>query len=224
MLTPDAWLVACRRLIHEAGRARIHDLRGSLNMAALGAELIADDGHGPDDSAHARAARSIKRGVTEASDDLRGLHSLIIETTDPGARSFADAADWALEAAGPVGRRRGLTVEVAAPLGRLPAMAMPDGFSVMLAWCLIEAFLAAPRRSRVLVEPRDGDDASLVVEWTASVEDRQGAVQQAGEALSSLLDGRGRVALDAGGDRRRLHCHLFTDGAAGAAPNTKDSG
>lgn len=221
MLTPDAWLVACRRLIHEAGRARIHDLRGSLNMAALGAELIADDGDGPEDPAHARAARSIKRGVTAASDDVRGLHTLIIETTDPAARSLADAADWALEAAGPVGRRHGLTVEIAAPLGRLPATPVPDGFSVVLAWCLIEAFLDAPRRSRVLVKPRDGDDAGLVVEWTASAEDRQPAVRRAGEALSSLLDGRGRVALDAGGDRRRLHCHLFTNGAA---PDTKDNG
>jgi hypothetical protein len=217
-LTSEAWTLACRRLLQEAGRARIHDLRGGLNMAALGVELLADRTSldVPGETGLQRAAGSVRRGVTSASVEVTGLHALIVETSEPACRSLADAARWALDAAEPVARRRAIDLVVPGPLAKLPEVRTPDRFAVVLAWLLVEVFVAMPRRSACLIDAGDGDSPGLTVEWPAPADADPSGCTQASDALAALVGGDGRVALGGDNGRRRLRCEIY--GAAGHAP------
>jgi hypothetical protein len=207
MLSADRWLVASQRLLREAGRARMHDLRGNLNMASLGAELLSDpEDDADDDTASARAIQSVQRAVEHASEDVTALHALIVEATEPTARPLSDAAAWAVDAAKPVARRRNLEVAMPSPIDGLARIDAPTGLSVVLAYALVEAYLEATRRSTCLMDAGTLGSSTLTVEWTPAPEADRGPVETASETLRALLNGRGRVSLELDAERRRLVC------------------
>ena len=197
----DRWFEASRRLLREVGRARMHNLRGNLNMAALALELI-------DDADNADGAAPVRRAVDAAGHNVSGLDGLILETTEPARRRLPDAAAWALETAAPVAARRALEVAVPTPVSGLPALDLPEGASTVLGYLLVEAYLDAARRSSCLFDVAPGGAEGFVVEWTPETDAGGPGPDAARQALAALLEDRGRVTLTGHDGRRRLALEL----------------
>lgn len=189
------WQHVRDRLLNEIGRARVHDLRGHLNVVSLNLELLTTSpvaGRGEAGTAQRRAAESMRREVSEAGGVLTGLHALILEMTSPATRTLPDAADWALAASAPVAARRAIALSASAPLTDLPERPGPAGLSLALALVLVEACLASPRRGSCVVDllpGRCGIDISWAVDGSRSREPGEAAVG----ALGDLLRGSGEV-------------------------------
>lgn len=182
-------LQALRRVMHETGRALIHDLRGGLNMAKLGIELLAANGDGPALDAETRtsAEGSMRRGIEAAAADAAALHRVLVEATAPVMQPWRDAVRWALEAAAPVARRRGLDVRISGSAGDLPAATAPPDTALLLAWCLIETWLDAPRRATVTLSLDAAPGLDLTWPAVAGAERGQACVR----AVAALADALG---------------------------------
>jgi hypothetical protein len=206
---------ASRRLLREVGRARMHNLRGNLNMAALGLELI-EDGEDADRTA------PVRRAVDEAGRNVTGLDGLILETTEPARRRLPDAAAWAIETAAPVADRRALDVTVPTPVSGLPAIDLPEGASTVIGYVLVEAYLDAARRSSCVFDIAPGGADGFVVDWTPETDAGGPGPEAARQALAALLVDRGRVTLTRRDGRRRLALELAArdDHVGEAAPRS----
>jgi hypothetical protein len=199
-------LMASRRVLAEAGRALIHDLRGDLNLATLGAALLAEPGDPDPIRVGGRgAAESVTRGLSAASTGVAGLHALLGETTAPVMRTLAEAAPWALRVIEPVARRRGIELGLSGSLDRSALVPVPDGFSVVLAWCLVEVVLAVPLRSVCQIVSFGGEAPGLAVTWVDAGDVSQTAAR-AIDALSSIVSGCGDVDVHVVDGRRSLRC------------------
>jgi hypothetical protein len=206
-LPADLWWHACRRLLHEAGRARAHDLRDGLNVASLAAELLADPSTRDRglSEASTRAGVSIRRGIGVADQEVAGLQTLILEVTEPHAVTWSAATSWALAAASPIARRRGLEVNHRGDVDDLEPLLVPAGLSVVFGALLVVIYLDAPRRSAVLVEVRADPEACVALSWTQDVND-PAPVAQACRILSVMLDQRGRAEWRREAPGRLLEC------------------
>jgi len=190
------WQHVRDRLLNEIGRARVHDLRGHLNVVSLNLELLTTApaaGRGEAGTAQRRAAESMRREVSEAGGVLTGLHALILEMTSPATRTLPDAADWALAASAPVAARRAITLSTSAPLTDLPARPAPAGLSLAIALVLVEACLASPRRGSCVVDLLPGPRCGIDISWTVDGSRSPEPGEAAAGALGDLLRGSGEV-------------------------------
>ena len=158
--------MACQRVLSEAGRARLHDIRAVLNSVGVSAEVL----HLASASAEAGSAETavqmlntIRRELAAASADLSGLEALVTRTAHPPPDRWPEALEWALAITDPVARRCHVTV---VPPAAVPPLAADEDSGLCLALVLIEAVCESPRDGRCVVSAAV-EPAGLVVEWVA---------------------------------------------------------
>jgi hypothetical protein len=195
---PDYWKLACRVLL-ESGRARVHNLRNSLNAVALGVELLGD---GP--GREGGRVDSIRQQLREATTEIEALQALLLEAADPNIQTLPDAAAWAVRMAEPVARRRAVGLSIPLPLDTLPAVPVTEGFSATLGELLITACQASERGAECIVVGRSDDDVALAVEWVDGAPPHRAEYDRIREMLARVLEPRGHCHLDADGPRQRM--------------------
>jgi hypothetical protein len=201
-LQPDYWRLACRVLL-ESGRARVHNLRNSLNAVALGVELLGD-GAGRDGGDPTRVD-SIRQQLHEATTEIEALQALLLEAAAPNIQTLPDAAAWAVRMAEPVARRRSVGLSIPMPLDTLPALPVTEGFSATLGELLIAACQASERGAKCTVSGRSADEeVELTVEWNDGAPPHRAEYDQIQEVLDRALEPRGHCHLAADGPRHRL--------------------
>jgi hypothetical protein len=198
---PDYWQLACRVLL-ESGRARVHNLRNSLNAVALGVELLGD-GRGRE-GGEATRLDNIRQQLREATTEIEALQALLLEAAAPNIQTLPDAAAWAVRMAEPVARRRSVGLAVPMPLDTLPALPVTEGFSVTLGELLITACQTSNRGAKCTVVGRLDEDVELAVEWIDGAPSHRAEYDRIQKLLARVLEPRGHCHLDADGPRQRV--------------------
>jgi len=181
----DIWTRTCRLVLDQSGRARVHDTRAALNGIALGVEVLRhDDGRASGSTERTRVFELMRRDLTEAVDELSGLHALISTLAVEDLRRLGPALEWADRAARPVAHRQGVLLQMPAP-GAVPNAPVDEHFAVALAAAIIEAVLLAPRSSRCVAQVAPGPRA-LVIESDEVSRGRPGLRSVADDCLEWL--------------------------------------
>jgi hypothetical protein len=168
-----------------------------------------------DHAARRRAAEAMRREISQAGAVLTGLHTLMLEMTNPATRTLPDATDWALGASAPVAARRAITLTASDPLTQVPACPGPAGLSLVLALVFVEACLESPRRSTCQVTPLPESRCGVDIAWAADPAGPDGRTQAAVAALASLLRGSGDVLSRLDHQQRHVIVELRTSGRGG---------
>jgi hypothetical protein len=187
----------------ECGRAQVHNLRNSLNAAALGLELLGDGAGSP--AGDPARVNHVREQLGVATAEIEALQALILEAAQPKIQVLSEAAAWALRMTGPVARRRAIDLVVPNPVYDLPALPVPEGFCVALCELLITACLASDRGAQCTVTGRDIDGTELIVEWTDASGGANSIRYDAVEKLvARVLESRGRSTRTHDGALQRL--------------------
>jgi hypothetical protein len=199
----EVWRQACHRVLTEAGRARLHDVRAVLNSVAVSAEVLhltSAVAPAPAPATATQMLNAIRHGLAAASAELTGLEALVTQTAGVSPVRWSQAVEWAVSVIEPVARRRRITV---VPPATLPLTTADDGAGLCTALVLIEAVGAAPDGSscvmRAIPEP-----ASLVIEWVTSTGPSSDSL--APRLLAMVFGARARWSHE--GDHRRLDLAL----------------
>ncbi len=201
-MATELWELACH-VLNEAGRARVHKLRNSLNAVALGIELLDDGGPQPA-GPPSRGIDGIRQQIAEAAIDIEGLDALVDETTHPGLTLLPDAIGWSVDVARPVAERRNVSLLVPYPLTALPPHDVPKGFSVALGEFLVAACLTSDRGQRCIVEARTASPVCLTIRWRPGPLHDEPWFEAACAVMRSLLSPHASCQLEASDDTRLL--------------------
>ncbi len=152
----ETWRKGYERLLDETCRARLHDLRASLNGLSVGLEVVrmATAGQvGADEAAAAaRMADGMGRDLSAAVASIEGLER-IVTAAPPGSHvELREAVDWAVTVTGPVLRRRRMRLS---PPATLPAQPADARTGVAIGLALVETAGVAP------------PDTELALRWVA---------------------------------------------------------
>jgi hypothetical protein len=197
----DLWRAACQRVLSEAGRARLHDVRAALNGVAVSAEVLHMASTSPDAPPVAgQMVENIRHDLSAAASELMALEALLTQTASPNGCRWPEAVEWAFAMTEPVARRR--QVMLVAPAA-VPPLDTDSRSGLCVALALLEASAAAPRGSRC--EMRSEPEArGLVLEWIAP---RDASSDTLAPRLFALVFGA-RARWSHEGDHRRLDLSL----------------
>ena len=195
----DYWGLACR-VLFESGRARVHNLRNSLNAVALGVELLGDDGRAGGES----RIEHIRQQIGEAANEIEALQTLILEAAQPRIQTLPEAALWAAKMAEPVAKRKAIVMTVSPDVHQLPAIAVPEGFSVAVGELLLTACLASSRGAQCLVTGQTIDPVDLTVQWSDDSTAHADRYDEVRGLMTGILGTTGRCTTDRQGAIHRM--------------------
>jgi hypothetical protein len=199
----EVWRLACQRVLNEAGRARLHDIRAALNSVAVSAEVLhltSASAASPAPPMASQMLDTIRHDLAAAAEELTGLEALVTRTASPPPVRWTQAIEWAFSVSEPVSRRRQVTL---VPPTAVPPVFADDGAGLCIALVLIEAVCAAPAGSQCVMRAVP-EPASVTLEWIAPADASSDTL--APRLLATVFGPRARWSDD--GDRRRLDLAL----------------
>jgi hypothetical protein len=200
---PELWRLACQRVLNEAGRARLHDIRAALNSVAVSAEVLhltSAAAASPAPPTATQMLHTIRHDLAAASEELTGLEALVTRTAAPPQVRWPQAIEWAFSVIEPVSRRQQIVLVAPTAVPPVPA---DDGAGLCMALVLVEAVCGAPIGSRCVMRAVP-DPASLSLEWVAPADASSDTL--APRLLATVFGPRARWSDD--GDHRRLDLAL----------------